>query len=130
MRSTDRISLTWNASSSGNELWYGPWSITDAIVETSRTPQPIQINASARERRRPLERIAAANTTPPSSSAIPAYEAARAIPKSTPTARLPACAASSLAARAVTLPDERPTANVNAPCTGCESAEITCHVTT
>ncbi len=61
---------------------------------------------------------------------MPANEAARAIAKTTPTVRLPACAASSFAASASTLPDERPTANVNAPCTGWESAEITCHVTT
>ena len=47
--------------------------------------QPIHTSASARERRRPCGRIAAANTAAPISSAMPAYSNARAIAKSTPT---------------------------------------------
>ena len=61
---------------------------------------------------------------------MPANAAPRANAKSTPTALLPPPCASSFAASASAFCDEFPTVNVNPPCTGWESAEMTRHVTT
>ena len=91
-------------------------------------------SAAARRSSRPRGHTAARNTTPPMSRASAAKSTARSIPYTTPTVVLPPVRrqervgdASAFFLLSVAL---APTWNVNAPSTGCESAEMTRQVTT
>ena len=103
-----------------------------ATVATATPIQPPQTIHCARRESRPAGNTTDRNTMPPMSSASVAKSATRSIAYTTPTVVLPPWLASSrFASASASFTDPfAPTWNVNAPCTGCESAEMTRQVTT
>ncbi len=103
-----------------------------AIVATTTPIQPPQTIRWARLESRPAGKITDRNTMPPMSSASVAKRATRSIAYTTPTVVLPPwLARRRLASASAFLTDPAaPTWKVNAPCTGCASAEVTRQVTT
>ena len=102
-----------------------------ATVAASRIPHIHHSSRPDPTCRAPSRQARASSTAGPTRNSSPTKAAVRTIQYSVPTVALPDWVAMLVArASARVAPAAVPTENTKAPCTGCESAEITRHATT
>ena len=130
--STSPISDGDTTSRNGRPAPYAPCSMIAAAVATIARSHAPHRSRRTRASAAPARQARASSRVPPTTTARARNPSARSTPNTTPTARLPWPRASSDAAspRSAVRDPAAPIWKVKAPCTGCESAETTRHVTT